>query len=195
MAWNCQNQTFLCCDDLSLCRQFSLSRPEHADTAAADTEQNKNDENLIFLVVSVSKVSEMASIIHPTHRSFVELNHFLRRRALACDDNINYWVMQCGWAGRGICLSSLGWHRTFQHSIVYCLQALMSFCGWWAGTETSKCSASVQCFTCCSKQIKTGGSFWKPGNHYLGLKSQPFMAIGIYPTLDIISEPLVLLSM
>ena len=76
--------------DLSLCRQFSLSRPEHADTAAADTEQNKNDENLIFLVVSVSKVSELASIIHPTHRSFVELNHFLRRRALACDDNINY---------------------------------------------------------------------------------------------------------
>ena len=48
MAWNCQNQTFLCCDDLSLCRQFSLSRPEHADTAAADTEQNKNDENLIL---------------------------------------------------------------------------------------------------------------------------------------------------
>ena len=66
----------------------------------------------------------------------------------------------------------------------------MSFCGWWAGTETYPCSASVQCFTRCSKQIKTGGSFWKPGNHYLGLKSQPFMAIGIYPTLDIITDHL-----
>ena len=84
-----KSNIFVLWHDLSLCRQFSLSRPEHADTAAADTEQNKNDENLIFLVVSVSKVSEMASIIHPTNRSYVELNLFLRRKAFACDDNIN----------------------------------------------------------------------------------------------------------
>ena len=190
MAWNCQNQTFLCCDDLSLCRQFSLSRPEHADTAAADTEQNKKDENLIFLVVSVSKVSELASIIHPTNRSFVALNHFLRRRVLACDDNTNYWVMQCGGAGVGN--MSLIIRMTPHFPTLYCLLFASFNCGWWAGTETSQCSASV---SHCLKQIKTGGSFWKPGNHYLGLKSQPFMAIGIYPTLDIISEPLVLLSM
>ena len=43
-------------------------------------EQNKNDENLIFLVVSVSKASELASVIHPTNRSFAALNHFLRLR-------------------------------------------------------------------------------------------------------------------
>ena len=94
--------------------------------------------------------------------------------------------MRRGWAGN----MSLIIRMTPHFPTLYCLLFASFNVVLWLVHRDRDIPMQCQCFTPCSKQIKTGGSFWKPGNHYIGLKSQPFMAIGIYPTLDIITDHL-----